>query len=88
VAFLITFAMNVAASCAFPALIYTFFWRRFTRRGLLWSVYGGLLLCVVLMFFSSSVSGSAHALWPEENFAWYPFQTPGLVAVPVAFLLG
>ena len=39
------------------------------------------------MFFSSSVSGSAYALWPEANFAWYPFQTPGLVAVPVAFLL-
>jgi cation/acetate symporter len=88
VAFLITFAMSVAASCVFPALIYTFFWRRFTRRGLLWTVYGGLLLCVVLMFFSSSVSGSAYALWPEEDFAWYPFQTPGLVAVPVAFLLG
>ncbi|MEI7029338.1 sodium:solute symporter family transporter [Streptomyces pratensis] len=88
VEFLITFAMSVAASCVFPALIYTFFWRGFNRRGLLWAVYGGLLICVVLMFFSSSVSGSPYAMWPKKDFAWYPFQTPGLAAVPIAFLLG
>ncbi|MEU3855137.1 transporter [Streptomyces sp. NPDC029554] len=88
VEFLITFALSVAASCILPALIYSFFWRRFNGRGLLWSVYGGLLLCTILVVFSPSVSGSPHALWPEVNFAWYPFQTPGLVSVPAAFLIG
>ncbi|MFE5896941.1 transporter [Streptomyces sp. NPDC056488] len=88
VEFLITFATSVAASCVFPALVLTFFWKGFNRRGLLWSVYSGLLLCVLLMFFSPSVSGHAYALWPEADFAWYPLQTPGLPAVPAAFLLG
>ncbi|MFJ9151688.1 transporter [Streptomyces sp. NPDC102270] len=86
--FLVAFSISVAASCIFPALIYSFFWHRFNRGGLLWSVYGGLLLCIILTAFSPIVSGTAFALWPEANFNWYPFQTPGLVSVPVAFVLG
>ncbi|MFJ8024573.1 transporter [Streptomyces sp. NPDC096311] len=86
--FLVAFSISVAASCVFPALIYSFLWHRFNRRGLLWSVYGGLLLCTVLTVFSPIVSGTAFALWPEASFDWYPFQTPGLVSVPAAFVLG
>ncbi|MFF2513801.1 transporter [Streptomyces sp. NPDC058086] len=86
--FLVAFSISVAASCVFPVLIYSFFWQRFNRRGLLWSVYGGLLLCTVLTVFSPIVSGTAFALWPEASFDWYPFQTPGLVSVPAAFVLG
>jgi cation/acetate symporter len=86
--FLATFAMSVAASCIFPALIYSFFWHRFNRTGLLWSVYGGLLLSVVLTILSPTVSGSDFAVWPDASFDLYPFQTPGLISVPVAFLLG
>ncbi|MFD5595632.1 transporter [Streptomyces griseorubiginosus] len=86
--FLVAFSISVAASCVFPVLIYSFFWRRFNRRGLLWSVYGGLLLCITLTVFSPIVSGTEFALWPEASFDWYPFQTPGLVSVPAAFVLG
>ncbi|MFF2166655.1 cation acetate symporter [Streptomyces sp. NPDC058175] len=88
VEFLATFSMSVAASCVAPVLIYSFFWRRFDRRGLLWSVYGGLLLCTVLTAFSPLVSGSAYALVPGASFNWYQFRTPGLISVPAAFLLG
>ncbi|MEU9919591.1 transporter [Streptomyces sp. NPDC051001] len=86
--FLATFSICVAASCIFPALIYSFFWHGFNRTGLLWSVYGGLVLSVVLTILSPTVSGSEFALWPDANFDLYPFQTPGLVSVPAAFLLG
>lgn len=75
--FLVAFSISVAATCVFPALIYSFFWSRFNRRGLLWSVYGGLLLRTVLTAFSPIVSGTAFALWPQASFDWYPFQTPG-----------
>ncbi|MEV0977295.1 transporter [Streptomyces sp. NPDC049915] len=88
VEFLAIFSMSVAASCVAPVLVYSFFWQRFTHRGLLWSVYGGLLLCTVLTIFSPTVSGSAYALLPGANFNWYPFRTPGLISVPMAFLLG
>ncbi|MFG2732971.1 transporter [Streptomyces canus] len=86
--FLVVFSISVAASCIFPVLVYSFFWRRFNRRGLLWSVYGGLALCTVLTVSSPVVSGTEFALWPEASFNWYPFQTPGLVSVPAAFILG
>ncbi|MFG2953620.1 transporter [Streptomyces sp. NPDC048291] len=86
--FLVSFSISVAASCIFPALVYSFFWHRFNRRGLLWSVYGGLLLCTVLTVFSPIVSGTEFAVWPAASFDWYPYQTPGLVSVPAAFVLG
>ncbi len=88
VEFLVTFSLSVAATCVFPPLVCSFFWSRFNLRGLLWSVYGGLLLCVVLTVFSPTVSGSSYALWPDASFDWYPFHTPGLISVPAAFLLG
>ncbi|MFF8375819.1 transporter [Streptomyces sp. NPDC015661] len=88
VEFLVTFSLGVAATCVFPALIYSFFWRGFNRQGLLWSVYGGLLLCVVLTVCSPTVAGTAYALWPDATFDWYPFHTSGVVSVPAAFFLG
>ncbi|MFB8273268.1 transporter [Streptomyces sp. NPDC055955] len=88
VEFLAIFSMSVAATCVAPVLVYSYFWPGFNRRGLLWSVYGGLLLCTVLTLFSPTVSGSAYALMPGAEFNWYPFRTPGLVSVPTAFLLG
>ncbi|MDX2682155.1 hypothetical protein PV333_38805 [Streptomyces sp. NY05-11A] len=52
--FLVAFSITVAASCIFPALLYSSFWRRLNQRGMLWSVYGGLLLCTVLTAFPPS----------------------------------
>ncbi|MFF8848059.1 transporter [Streptomyces sp. NPDC015127] len=86
--FLLAFSMSVAASCVFPALVYSFLWTGFNRRGLLWQVYGGLSLCVLLTLFSPGVSGTVYALLPQEDFDLFPLGTPGLVSVPTAFLLG
>ncbi|MEV4451991.1 sodium:solute symporter family transporter [Streptomyces mirabilis] len=86
--FLYSFSLCVAASCIFPALMYSFFWSGFNRRGLLWSVYGGLLLCVIFTVFSPIVSGMPFALFPEAHFDWYPLQSPASVSIPAAFLLG
>jgi len=86
--FLLTFSMSVAASCVFPVLIYSFFWDRFDQRGLMWAVYGGLSLCIVLTALSPTMSGTNYAVWPQDDFNWFPFNTPGLISVPAAFLLG
>ncbi|MFD7966676.1 transporter [Streptomyces zaomyceticus] len=88
VEFLVTFATCVAATCIFPVLVLSFFWRGFNRVGLLWSAYGGLFLCVALTVFSPTVSGTPYAVWPDAEFDWYPLQNPGLVSVPAAFFLG
>lgn len=86
--FLLAFSLSLAASCVFPALVYTFFWTGFDRRGLLWLVYGGLTLCTLLTLASPAVSGTRYALLPEQDFNLFPLHTPGLVSVPAAFLLG
>ncbi|MGV9854555.1 sodium:solute symporter family transporter [Streptomyces sp. NPDC003442] len=85
---LVIFALCVAASGVFPALIYTSFWPKFNRRGLLWSVYGGLLLSLVLTVSSPVVTGTKNSLWPELSFNWYPYYNAGMVSVPAALFLG
>ncbi|MYX96812.1 transporter [Streptomyces sp. SID486] len=86
--FLLAFSLSLAASCVFPALVYSFLWTGFDRRGLLWLVYGGLSLCTLLTLASPAVSGTRYALLPEQDFNLFPLHTPGLVSVPAAFLLG
>lgn len=86
--FLATFSLTIAASCIFPTLLYSLFWAKFTERGLLWAVYGSLLLCILFTAFSPGMSGTSYALLPARSFNWFPLQTAGPVTVPLAFLLG
>ncbi|TVL92712.1 cation acetate symporter [Streptomyces sp. SAJ15] len=88
VAFLVGLAFAVAASANLPVLLYTLFWRRFTTRGAVWAVYGGLLPAVALMVFSPVVSGAPEALFPGVDFHLFPLQNPGLVSIPLGFLAG
>jgi cation/acetate symporter len=88
VAFLVALAFAVAASANLPTILYSLFWRRFNTNGVLWSMYGGLISCVVLIIFSPAVSGDAKAMFPHAHFAIFPLKNPALVSVPLAFLLG
>ena len=49
IAFLVALAFAAAASANLPSLLYNLFWRRFNTRGATWSIYGGLVSCVVLV---------------------------------------
>ncbi|MFI8851312.1 cation acetate symporter [Streptomyces sp. NPDC053499] len=82
----LTFA--VSASANLPVLLYALFWRRFTTRGAVWSVYGGLLSAVTLVALSPVVSGSPNALFPGRDFVCFPLENPGLVSIPLGFLAG
>ncbi|WP_179758465.1 solute symporter family protein [Microlunatus parietis] len=88
IAFLVALAFAVAASANLPALIYNLFWRRFNTSGAVWSIYGGLIAAVGLVFFSPVVSGTSTSLIPSVNFAWFPLNNPGLVSIPIGFLCG
>nr|WP_206322517.1 cation acetate symporter [Streptomyces sp. HNM0575] len=88
VAFLVGLAFAVAAAANLPVLLYALFWRRFTTRGAVWSVYGGLVPAVVLVALSPVVSGGPGALFPRADFAVFPLENPGLVAIPLGFLFG
>lgn len=88
VAFLVGLAFAVAASANLPVLLYTLFWRRFTTRGAVWSVYGGLIPAITLVVLSPVVSGSQESLFPGMDFAVFPLDNPGVVSIPLGFLLG
>jgi cation/acetate symporter len=96
IAFLVALAFAVAASANLPTILYTLFWKRFTTRGALWSIYGGLISCLVLIVFSPVVSGGpvnpttgkSTSLIQDVDFSWFPLNNPGLVSIPLAFFLG
>jgi cation/acetate symporter len=100
IAFLVALAFAVAASANLPAIVYNMFWRRFNTRGAVWSIYGGLISCVTLVFFSPVVSGKtavdpatgdtiSAALFPlGVDFHWFPLDNPGIVSIPLGFLFG
>ncbi|CAL9552063.1 solute symporter family protein [Streptomyces sp. enrichment culture] len=88
VAFLVGLAFAVAASANLPVLLYSLFWHRFTTRGAVWSVYGGLIPAVLLVALSPVVSGGPGALLPGVDFHVFPLQNPGVVSIPLGFLAG
>jgi cation/acetate symporter len=96
IAFLVALAFAVAASANLPSILYNLFWARFNTRGATWSIYGGLLSSVVLVFFSPVVSGKTDpttganlSLFPAgTDFSWFPLENPGLVSIPLGFFFG
>ncbi|MDQ0801824.1 MULTISPECIES: cation acetate symporter [Micrococcaceae] len=88
VAFLVALAFAVAASANLPTIIYSLFWRKFTTQGAVWSMYGGLASAILLIVFSPVVSGAKTSMIPGANFALFPLSNPGIVSIPLAFLLG
>ena len=95
IAFLVALAFAAAASANLPSLLYNLFWRRFNTRGATWSIYGGLVSCVVLVAFSPVVSGKVlpdgktGSLFPlGVDFHWFPLENPGIISIPLGFLFG
>jgi len=96
IAFLVALAFAVAASANLPTILYSLFWKRFNTAGALWSIYGGLTICLVLIVFSPAVSGKpidpktgkSLSMFQNVDFHWFPLDNPGLVSIPAAFLLG
>jgi cation/acetate symporter len=96
IAFLVALAFAVAASANLPTILYSLFWKRFNTSGVLWSMYGGLVSCVVLIAFSPVISGkpvdpatgTSPSLVQGVDFSWFPLDNPGLVSIPLSFILG
>jgi cation/acetate symporter len=97
VAFLVSLAFAVAASANLPTILYSLYWSRFTSRGALWSIYGGLISSIVLIVFSPVVSGKVDPHTgaslsmitdPGIDFAWFPLENPGIISIPLAFVIG
>jgi cation/acetate symporter len=96
IAFLVALAFAVAASANLPTILYSLFWKKFNTTGALFSIYGGLAICIILIVFSPAVSGKpvnattgrSASMLQGIDFHWFPLDNPGLVSIPASFLLG
>ncbi|MDO4610533.1 cation acetate symporter [Corynebacterium sp.] len=88
VAFLVSLAFAVAAAANVPTILMSLFWRRFNTAGAVASMYTGVIASLVLIVFSPAVSGAETSMIPSADFAWFPLTSPGIVAIPLAFIAG
>lgn len=81
VAFMVGLAFGVAASCNFPVLILSMYWKGLTTRGAIWGSVAGLVSAVLIVVLSKSVwvsvLGNATPIFPYEQ--------PAIFSMPLAF---
>ena len=82
IAFMVGLAFAIAASCNFPILFLSMFWKRLTTRGALIGGFLGLLAAVVLVILSPTVWVTV--LGYET--AVFPYKDPALFSMIVAFV--
>lgn len=84
VAFMVGLAFAVAASANFPVLLLAMLWKGLTTRGAFIGGFVGLITAVVLTIFSPSIWVAV--LGFDKSGAWFPYVSPALFTMPLAFL--
>ena len=83
VAYMVGLAFAIAASANFPALLLSVFWRRFTTRAAQVSMLAGTFASLALIYLSPTIQIDIL----KNTSAAFPLRNPGLVSIPLAFLL-
>ena len=81
VAFMVGLAFAVAASCNFPVLLMSVFWKGTTSRGVLIGGFLGLVSAVTMVVLSPAV-------WVKTfgfKAAYFPYDNPALFSMTIAF---
>ncbi len=82
IAFMVGLAFSIAASCNFPIILLSMYWRGLTTRGAVAGGWLGLLTAVVLMVLGPTIW--VQVLGHEK--AIYPYEYPALFSMLVAFV--
>jgi cation/acetate symporter len=85
VAFMVGLAFAIAASANFPVLLLSMLWKGLTTRGAVIGGFVGLISAVVLTIFSPSIWVAV--LGFDKSGAWFPYVSPALFTMPLAFLV-
>ncbi|PTS81959.1 cation acetate symporter [Pseudomonas sp. HMWF032] len=82
IAFMVGLAFSIAASCNFPVLILSMYWKNLTTRGAMIGGWMGLVTAVTLMILGPTVwvqvLGNAQAI--------FPYEYPALFSMAIAFI--
>jgi cation/acetate symporter len=85
VGFLVGWAFNIAASANLPALVMLLFWPRTTKQGIIAAVTVGMIASLSWILLSADTFEKLYGL--PGNLAPMPFSQPGLVTIPLGFLV-
>jgi cation/acetate symporter len=85
VSFLVGWAFNLAASANLPALVMLLFWKRTTAQGIIASITVGMVSALGWILLSAQCFKDVYGLDPANAIA--PFSQPGLVTVPLSFIV-
>jgi cation/acetate symporter len=84
VAFMVGLAFSVAASCNFPVLLMSMFWRGLTTKGALIGGFLGLISAVALVVLGPTVWEKT--LGNPAGSAPFPYDNPALFSMTIAFV--
>ena len=81
IAFMVGLAFSIAASCNFPVLLLSMYWKKLTTRGAMIGGWMGLITAVGLMVLGPTI-------WCRSSAtkAIYPYEYPALFSMIVAFV--
>ncbi|MBO3274399.1 cation acetate symporter [Pseudomonas schmalbachii] len=82
IAFMVGLAFSIAASCNFPVLLLSMYWKKLTTRGAMIGGWLGLITAVGLMILGPTIW--VQILGHEK--AIYPYEYPALFSMAVAFV--
>ncbi|UCJ16212.1 cation acetate symporter [Pseudomonas sp. MM211] len=82
IAFMVGLAFSIAASCNFPVLFLSMYWKNLTTRGAMIGGWLGLITAVVLMVLGPTIWVTV--LGHEK--AIFPYEYPALFSIIVAFV--
>ncbi|UFH50894.1 cation acetate symporter [Pseudomonas sp. KNUC1026] len=82
IAFMVGLAFSIAASCNFPVLLLSMYWKRLTTRGAMIGGWLGLITAVVLMILGPTIW--VQIMGHEKPI--YPYEYPALFSMLAAFV--
>ena len=85
VGFLVGWAFNIAASANLPALVMLLFWKRTTAAGIIAAVTVGMVASLGWILLSADTFEKVYGL--SRDLAPVPFSQPGLVTIPLGFVV-
>ncbi|MEZ2794368.1 cation acetate symporter [Proteus mirabilis] len=83
IAFMVGLAFSIAASCNFPIILLSMYWKGLTTRGAVAGGWSGLLVAVTLMILGPTIWVSI--LGHEKPI--YPYEYPALFSIIIAFVV-
>jgi cation/acetate symporter len=83
VTFLVGLAFAVAASANLPAIVMLLFWSGTTARGIVASIFVGIVTSLTLI----AMSRELYALYGLDPLdAPFPLNNPGIISIPLSFI--